>query len=342
MSNRLYRTRGLWAYLRKRLLQLPLLLDNISSAACYSLRKLRTAYTGPAIRVRRSSDNAELDIGFTSTGGLDIDTLLAFVGTGNGFVTTWYDQSGNGRDATMTTATLQPQIVSNGVILTHQGKPTLSFDGEDDYLTHTLNLAGESTVSAVVNSFGLRPGGVASTVFSTTAPNTRVDNLMYSKMPFVPEWGSYGSGALISGITVGNNYSILEVISNNPPTGLVQLYTNGVFSAELAGRYGGDFQTRQALGAEHSWGGNNHYGYIAEVIAVPSVLSTTDRQLIKVNQMSYYSILGALSIPSIDLPPLTNSGLPPKNLEPVTYLGLPFLPPIVSNGGFTLIPPTNE
>jgi DNA-directed RNA polymerase subunit H (RpoH/RPB5) len=36
----------------------------------------------------------------------------------NGFVETWYDQSGNGNDATQTTATKQPKIVNSGSLLT--------------------------------------------------------------------------------------------------------------------------------------------------------------------------------------------------------------------------------
>lgn len=70
------------------------ILDRISpaSAAAYSLRKLRAAYSGSAIRVRRSSDNLEADIGFTAYGDLDQVALLAHCGAGNGFVTTWYDQ----------------------------------------------------------------------------------------------------------------------------------------------------------------------------------------------------------------------------------------------------------
>jgi len=59
---------------------IPLLLDTYTGAAvAYSLRKLRTAYTGAAIRVRRSSDNAEQDINFVS-GDLDTQSLLDFVG----------------------------------------------------------------------------------------------------------------------------------------------------------------------------------------------------------------------------------------------------------------------
>jgi hypothetical protein len=87
-----------------------------NAAAAYSLRKLRTAYAGSAIRVRRSSDNTEQDIGFVS-GNLDESALTTFCGAGNGFVTTWYNQSGNAGNATQSTAVNQPKIVDSGIIL---------------------------------------------------------------------------------------------------------------------------------------------------------------------------------------------------------------------------------
>jgi len=63
---------------------IPLLLDTYSgAAAAYSLRKLRTVYAGSAIRVRRSSDNTETDIGFNSSNGLDTTSLLSFIGYQN-------------------------------------------------------------------------------------------------------------------------------------------------------------------------------------------------------------------------------------------------------------------
>ena len=99
-----------------------------NAAAAFSLRKLRTAYAGSAIRVRRSSDNTEQDIGFVA-GQLDTVSLLAFCGVGNGFVTTWYDQSGNARNATNSTAANQPQIVSSGVVILTNTKPSLLFNG---------------------------------------------------------------------------------------------------------------------------------------------------------------------------------------------------------------------
>jgi hypothetical protein len=51
-------------------------LDNLDAAAAYSLRKLRGAYTGPLMRVRRSSDNAEQDISALSVADVNGNKLL--------------------------------------------------------------------------------------------------------------------------------------------------------------------------------------------------------------------------------------------------------------------------
>jgi hypothetical protein len=113
-----------------------LLLDDYSgAAAAYSLRKLRTAYTGSAIRVRRSNDNTEQDIGFTASGDLDTAALKTFVGAGNnGFVTVWYDQSSS-NNLTQTTATRQARIINAGVIDRQSGRPVVFFDGNDNLFT---------------------------------------------------------------------------------------------------------------------------------------------------------------------------------------------------------------
>jgi hypothetical protein len=119
-----------------------LLLDTYSGATvAYSLRKLRTAYTGAAIRVRRSSDNAEQDFGFVDN-VLDTASLLTFCGAGNGFVTTWYDQSRNANNGVQTIAINQPQIVSSGAMVTTNSKSSMSFDGSNDFfnLTSTINV----------------------------------------------------------------------------------------------------------------------------------------------------------------------------------------------------------
>jgi hypothetical protein len=47
-----------------------------------------------------------------------ITGIPAYDNTVDGFVETWYDQSGNGNDATQATAGSQPKIVSNGSLVT--------------------------------------------------------------------------------------------------------------------------------------------------------------------------------------------------------------------------------
>lgn len=103
------------------------LLDMYPSAnMAFSMFKLRTAYSGNCLRVRRSSDNTEQDIGFVNN-YLDTASLLSFVGAGDGFVVKWYDQSGDARDLSRTTSALaQPQIVSSGALITRNGIAVMS------------------------------------------------------------------------------------------------------------------------------------------------------------------------------------------------------------------------
>ena len=103
------------------------ILDSISTTpeAAYALRKLRAAYAGNAMTVRRSSDGTTSAIGFTATGTLDTTTLLSFCAATNCYVTAWYDQSGNGKDAVQPTSGSQPQIVSLGSLITLNSLPTI-------------------------------------------------------------------------------------------------------------------------------------------------------------------------------------------------------------------------
>ena len=90
-----------------------------SAAAAYSLRSL-TGGDPKVVRVRRDTgggagDNDEQD--FTAS-GISSGALVDFVGSGNdGFVETWYDQSGNGNNLTRLVASSQPTIVSGGSLI---------------------------------------------------------------------------------------------------------------------------------------------------------------------------------------------------------------------------------
>ena len=139
------------AFFGQETAQQNLLLDLYSGAsAAYGLRKLRSSYSGSAIRIRRSNDNTEQDIGFTSTGALDTSAISSFVGANSAFVKTWYDQSGNTRNITQATNGNQPRIVNAGTIDTIGGETAVYFgtSANDWYLTFpTGYLNGTSTLS---------------------------------------------------------------------------------------------------------------------------------------------------------------------------------------------------
>jgi len=113
------------------------LLDDlpVSARGVLSLHKLISTAT-VAIRVRRSNDDAEQDIGFDGF-GLDVTSMLTFTGSNSGYVTKVYDQTGNGEDAYQTTKANQPRVVNAGVF---DGE--MVFDGTDDSLKITSLTAG--------------------------------------------------------------------------------------------------------------------------------------------------------------------------------------------------------
>jgi len=269
------------------------------AAAAYSLRKLRNGYTGDAIRVRRSSDDAERDIGFydneldtialldwvneeilhfdadlndptgwlfngSTMGAGSIDftnsssTTGAYKGYGaipyekvrvtftianyvsgqiswanygggaqdaewktadgtyvkervlgngnanwgfwtqnftgsvtefkveiigsNGHVHTWYDQSANANHAVQGTDTAQPKIVDAGTLVVSGSKPSLKFDGVDDFyqVLSNANYSQPYTLATVFNYNALKSfdfvlsGGAAQALGSDGSGNHRI------------------------------------------------------------------------------------------------------------------------------------------------------------------------
>jgi hypothetical protein len=67
--------------------------------------------------------------------------------TSDGFVETWYDQSGNSNDAVQLTAAEQPKIVSAGALLADG----LTFDGSDDSMTTTSAISSTNIAIACVS-----------------------------------------------------------------------------------------------------------------------------------------------------------------------------------------------
>ena len=80
-----------------------------NAIGAFSLRKLRNAYAGSCVLIRRSNDNAEAAIGFSGN-WINKAAVDAHCTTNDGYVVTWYDQSGNGNNISQTTAAGQFKI----------------------------------------------------------------------------------------------------------------------------------------------------------------------------------------------------------------------------------------
>ena len=104
------------------------------------------------MRIREDSGDTETDIGFDSSGNLDTAAIASHCGSNDGFVVTWYDQSGNGNDAYQPTAGfsgLQPKIYdgTSQAVITENGKPAVDFDGSNHYMITTSTMTVNSTRS---------------------------------------------------------------------------------------------------------------------------------------------------------------------------------------------------
>lgn len=87
----------------------------------WSLRKRVSTYSGPLVRIRDSSNNAEQDVGFDGNGELDTFTTV-----GDAMVIRIYDQSGNGNDVVQDDVSYQPILDPTG---SPNGKATVDLVG---------------------------------------------------------------------------------------------------------------------------------------------------------------------------------------------------------------------
>jgi hypothetical protein len=112
----------------------PLLDTYSGAAAAYSLRLLDSTYTGALVEVYNGSSYA--DIGANVFGELDTVALAAHCGSNDGFVSVWYDQSGNSNDAAQTTTANMPKIYDGTTgVVTEGTKPAMTFDLADNFST---------------------------------------------------------------------------------------------------------------------------------------------------------------------------------------------------------------
>lgn len=210
----------------------------------YSLRKVVSSYSGAVVRVRRSSDNTAQN--FTATEVTD-GTLLSFVGAGNGFVETLYDQKAtSGYNMTQSVQANQPIIVESGILYTENGKAAMKFDGNrflrNDTASNWAFLHFNLSSVFSVQKIQLSNPDTLYAIWATgnSVSNTRSAYLRYDDRAasgFNNDWFH----------VVGSNG---VVVSNFMPAGVSQFVTQKLLTARVHGdpSNGGSFSLRSYVG----------------------------------------------------------------------------------------------
>jgi len=210
------------------------------------------AYTPGKMTLRKEfvwNDSFWTPDGLGTDLALWLDAADASTVTLNGStVSQWDDKSGNGRNASQATASLQPTYTTNGL----NGKPVLSFDGSDDELTITSSFALGETAAMV-------------------AQRSTIDQPVI-EAPIAANRGFWGSA--YPGYTTHSNYAVDggPLLSASPDSAVTtpslvsqtELLQSSTF---FAYRIGGASPGYQFLN-----------GFIAEVVVTDTLLSTDDRQ----------------------------------------------------------------
>ena len=138
------------------------------------------ANNGALVEIRRESDdtaksfysdsNNELSLTSPDVNGV---TLGTWIGAGDGFVRTWYDQSGNSIDFIQATTSEQPKIITAGAFTLESSKPVITFDGTDDYFNATLSAASTNAYQSLANYKALSVPTIGSTTIGSEGSNDK-------------------------------------------------------------------------------------------------------------------------------------------------------------------------
>lgn len=214
------------------------------------------------------------------TSGLELWLDASTISAGTTSVSTWADQSGNGRDATASGSATPTYIASNAFF---SGRATVSFDGNDfmsSALASSMGITGnsartiffafsqDSSASRNILGYGTNSGG---NLFDVAATGQRIAGHFFGS-PFV---GSGSSQSFtLNQMTVGT--ALYD--GTNFQTYLHDDAFSGLASSTAYALTTGDSNFRIGGGMYSSY--NNFNGDIAEVLVYSGALSAADRSAI--------------------------------------------------------------
>ena len=204
-----------------------------------------------------SNNGTHLMFADGNTGSYTISNFAVTSHKTDGFVSKWYDQSGNGRDMSQTTTADQPRVVDTGVVETIGGKPTIKFLNVGTNLGSTfLSNSNYPTANLVMSAYF-----VAS--IETTTPDRQTFSGGTSDIGLDADsrvlFRRGGNNRSFSNLTFSINTNSLVVVSNDSsyvPTGRL----NGTSQNQVAFAGGAGEKTFEILGENSTTAGNDTFG----------------------------------------------------------------------------------
>jgi len=251
------------------------LLDNYPAYMAYSTRKLNSLYEGDCLIVRRSSDSATQSIGFVDN-SIDQSALTSFVGGGSGYVTQWFDQTGNGRHAVQSTTGYQPRIVVSGQVHKQKGRPSISFQSTSDQF---MLFGNSANISQPLSAF------VAMKKNDAEASRHIFDGSARCLLGFTGPLSMYAGSALVTTGKTSTDFQIIAAIFNGANSSL-ESNTDVPTLGDPGTAY---FDANQKLMASVDGAGLTIDGSLSEIIIYSGDKSAT-KDGIKNIINSYYSV----------------------------------------------------
>lgn len=235
--------------------------------AGFSLRRLKSTYSGSALTIRRSYDNMEAEIGFQGT-DLNTTTIGNFVGLGNAMalqdIATWESLSATA--SLVTTGLVGNFDISNTTSYAGTGTSIYSLVGDT---TGTLsNVTFESS-----NGGNLYFSGTASAISLSNGILTDASNFTLSTWAYFERgnmdfklisWGN-DSSSLSFGITSSYYSEIMQITATTSNTRYRANLCVGTYSMELDPQYSGQWIE---LSASNQNGTLTMYANGSELISV--------------------------------------------------------------------------
>jgi hypothetical protein len=253
-------------------------------------------YNNETIQLGYGSTSTDWEDTVGSNNGTVVGSPAIFTGQGfDGHVKTWYDQSGNSRDAVQVAPASQPKIVDAGSLVEDSGIGGLDFDG-DDFLVASL-------VSGVVSPLSIFSASVQSSTgytgsFSKSSAANRYFGIQETTSTSLVA-ARNSTSVSVSANASGNNRLTFAVTTGETST---SVGAKGGTLVNTTNDYGNDFRVNDGInqltiGVLRTVTPTGYFnGHIRELIFYTSD-QTANREAIEANIGEAYSITG---IPAYD------------------------------------------